>query len=157
LTSLALRISDNGPIRGLWFHDRDFMLPFVSEVRKIYKSLNVPCDGEFSKNDTTDASSGKAILQMIQKESTTVLQSAGSGVAGSGPVDFARLLRSELDIAASQPVRMRVPDNASVPALHSVATPRISPEQLRNILCDMIGSDAFVNELAMRLDQINRA
>ena len=75
------RIGDHGDVRGLWFHDKDFMSKFVKTISTIYSELGLVCDGTFDNNQlpapgTSNPASGHAILQMLKKGESTPIREA---------------------------------------------------------------------------------
>lgn len=71
------QIGDHGNVRGLWFHDRDFMPKFVRIIEYICSELGLLCDGTFDginsvkQSPAPNTTSGKAILQMLKKADVT--------------------------------------------------------------------------------------
>lgn len=182
---IFVRLGESGNVRGLWFHDRDFMPRFVSGIEKIYAEQNLRCDGTYDRESygkpvrELNSHSGKAILQMLRKDSSPVEeQRVGPLLVHSDqshvtPADSTvELLRRELSIPGDPPLLYAnvsfpsgsFPSSQSVDVSHRLEpltnamlatsdSVTISRNDLKDILVDMISSEGFVNELFNRLKQ----
>ena len=129
-------------MRGLWFHDRDFMPTFVRTVERICSEQNLACDGTFDREPNLHTS-GKAILQMLRKDSSfSVTEEPPPNETPQRTI--VDLLRKEF----STPNTQVVPPPPHPPPVESAA---ITREDLRRILTDMVSSEAFVDEMFARL------
>ena len=128
-------------MRGLWFHDRDFMPTFVRTVERICSEQNLNCDGTFDREPNLHTS-GQAILQMLRKDSSfSVTEELQPNETPQRTI--VDLLRKEFG----------TPNNTQVvpPPPPPVESAAITREDLRRILTDMVSSEAFVDEMFARL------
>lgn len=165
------RIGDNGPIRGLWFHDSDFMQKFVLEIKRVYQQMSLECEGDFSAisdkvlEDVSYKTSGHAILQMLKKD---------SGSQEGAPQyrerqNFVSLLHDELEISGgTAPDRNNVGGNQIENRVDRVANDFannrfsnqpliVTRESIRAALHELVDREAFLSELMSILQCIGKS
>jgi hypothetical protein len=98
VSPLTYRIGNRDDVRGLWFYDKEFMGKFVRVLENICNDIRVSCDGSYERlgmspqTGTPSSNGGKAILQLLKKDSP-YFQTAPS--RGDVTVDVRSLLRKE--------------------------------------------------------------
>jgi hypothetical protein len=167
---LTSRVGHDGDVRGLWFHDRDFIRMFVNALAGIAKEIGVNCEKSSESPDhsaaSPDTTSGHAILRLIQKVDPVKPPSNGglSSIRYEAPTGFAPpvqagqdgniidLLRRELE---SPPVIRAMYAGAGSPApgpsTQTEGSIAVTKERLRDVLRDVLMSDAFIDTIIEKL------
>lgn len=168
-------------MRGLWFHDREFMLRFIRTIELIYAEQNLTCDGTYDRQTEQEKSrqdpsstSGRAILKMLRKESSPVPELYREEVrpevsCGSPDRTIVALLRKEFTTPADIRTELKRIPPPPPPPYGSVDTERVNQprdlmtpsapdsitiprKSLRNILREILSSDEFVDNLCAGIE-----
>lgn len=109
---ITRRCGERDDIRGLWFHDKEFMSPFTRALEAICREIGVRCDGIYEHatitEDLPSNTSGAAILRMLKKsepqeESTSSVVSRVPERQNPGQ-SIVDLLRKEFEAVDSTPI-----------------------------------------------------
>jgi len=157
-------------VRGLWFHDPEFMSKFVRTVQMIYSETQLLCDGSYgpallnSRRESNTPNGGSAILQLLKKDTPYADVSTNNPVS---PVDVRSLLRREFNSPVIQESmegsRYNLRPPTSIESISNMKTsqkcdemkssiqPQFTQEDLRKILTEMVLSEQFITQLYERL------
>lgn len=170
------RIGGHGEVKGLWFHDPEFMSKFVHVLQGIYAEMHLPCDGSYgrslpeSRRDSSTPNGGAAILQLLKRDTPCSDDRSYNPVS---PADVRSLLRREFtppsvnvhtggqrSSAESMPAlgyphhEWRHNSSSATPVADSrplVTSGKLSREIVKRVLTEMVLSDDFINEFFEKL------